>query len=52
VWEGFAWTGVVTVLLALLGAAMLIALRLRALAPLAVAAMPLTSAGTGVRTAG
>lgn len=51
-WERFAWTGVVTVLLALLGAAMLIALRLRALAPLPGAAMPLTSAGTGVRTAG
>jgi YNFM family putative membrane transporter len=43
-WGRWAWTGVVSVLLALLGLAMLIALRLRGLAPAPV--------GTGVRTAG
>ncbi|NML62866.1 MFS transporter [Massilia sp. RP-1-19] len=50
-WGIGAWNAVVSVLLALLGIAMLIALRLRGLAPLAPAPV-LTSAGTGVRTAG
>jgi YNFM family putative membrane transporter len=50
-WGGWAWTGVVSVLLVMLGMGMLIALRLRGLAPLEPAPV-LTSAGTGVRTAG
>ena len=38
VWEAAGWTGVVSLLLATLGAAMLIALRLRGIAPLSVPA--------------
>ena len=50
-WGRWEWTGMVSVLLALLGLAMLIALRLRGLTPLGDLLAP-TSAGTGVRTAG
>ena len=50
-WGSGGWNGVVWVLLALLGLAMLIALRLRGLAPLEPAPVP-TSGGTGARTTG